>query len=283
MKILFICDGNTCRSPLAEHIMKKKAEEKGVSVICESAGLSALSGDEVSHDCLNTGKKLGVDLSAHRSRPFNLYMTDEYDLFVVMSISQKNALSAHIPEDKIQILSGGIPDPYGSKVDLETCAEEIVKGIDALLDTLTKVKIRPMEKRDVEGVEEVEKECFSVPWTKEGIESELSNDTARFFVAEQTGEVAGYLGMHIVLDECYIANIGVKEKFRRKGIANQLLEFGEAKAKEENCAFISLEVRVSNEKAIALYSKRGYNEIGIRKNFYSEPTENALIMTKDFQ
>jgi ribosomal-protein-alanine N-acetyltransferase len=96
------------------------------------------------------------------------------------------------------------------------------------------------------------------------------------------GEVAGYLGTHIVLDECYIANIAVREKFRRKGIADMLLSVGEKNATDKNCAFISLEVRVSNEKAIALYKKRGYNEVGERKNFYSDPTENALIMTKNF-
>ena len=130
---------------------------------------------------------------------------------------------------------------------------------------------------------ELEKQCFSTPWTRDGILSELTNETARFFVAEFMGETAGYLGMHIVLDECYIANIAVKEKFRRMGIGNALLKKGEERAKEENCAFISLEVRVSNEKAIALYRKRGYNEMGERKNFYSDPVENALIMTKDFQ
>ncbi len=144
------------------------------------------------------------------------------------------------------------------------------------------LKICPMDISHIDAIEDIEKECFSTPWTREGIESELSNENARFFVAEYMSEVAGYLGMHIVLDECYIANIAVRERFRRKGIANELLSVGEEKAKEENCAFISLEVRVSNEKAIALYRKRGYNEMGERKNFYSDPTENALIMTKNF-
>ena len=145
------------------------------------------------------------------------------------------------------------------------------------------IKICPMNSSHIDGIETIEKECFSSPWTREGIESELSNETASFFVAEYMGEIAGYLGTHIVLDECYIANIAVREKFRRKGIADMLLSVGEKNATDKNCAFISLEVRVSNEKAIALYKKRGYNEMGERKNFYSSPTENALIMTKDFQ
>lgn len=283
MKILFLCTGNTCRSPLAEGIFKKKAEEKGLDITASSAGLAAFSSDEVSEGSVQAAKKLGVDISSHRSRPFNLYMTEEFDLFVVMSFRHKEALLPYIPEKKVHVLYGGIPDPYGGNQEVyDECAAKIAEGINELIATISKIKIHPMTKADTDGIEEIEKESFSVPWTREGIESELHNETARFFVAEYMGKTAGYLGMHIVLDECYIANIAVKENFRRKGIGNELLKHGEEKAKEENCSFISLEVRVSNEKAIALYKKRGYNVVGERKNFYSEPTENALIMTKKF-
>lgn len=284
MKILFLCTGNTCRSPLAEGIMNKKAKEMNLPITAESAGLAAFDGDEASFGSVLAAKAMGIDISAHRSRPFSLYMKEEYDIFVVMTESHKVALKDFIPEEKIRVLCGGVPDPYGGneEVYLE-CAEKISEGIDELLNELCTIEIHSMTENDVDGIEEIEKECFSTPWTRDGILSELTNETARFFVAEFMGETAGYLGMHIVLDECYIANIAVKEKFRRMGIGNALLIKGEERAKEENCAFISLEVRVSNEKAIALYRKRGYNEMGERKNFYSDPVENALIMTKDFQ
>ncbi len=264
--------------------MNRKADERKLPITAESAGLAAFPGDEASGGSIYAAKKMDIDLSSHRSRPFSCYMAEEYDLFAVMSESHKSVLLPYIPAEKIVILGGGIPDPYGGseEVYLE-CAERISEGIDRLLNELSVIHIRSMAENDVDGIEGIEKECFSTPWTREGIESELSNETARFFVADFMGEVAGYLGMHIVLDECYIANIAVKEKFRRMGIGNALLIKGEERAKEENCAFISLEVRVSNEKAIALYRKRGYNEMGARKNFYSSPTENALIMTKDFQ
>ena len=88
--------------------------------------------------------------------------------------------------------------------------------------------------------------------------------------------------MHTVLDECYIANIAVKNKFRRRGIGEAILDSAEKEALSNNCSFISLEVRVSNAPAISLYEKRGYISQGQRKNFYSNPTENALIMTKTF-
>ena len=284
MKILFLCTGNTCRSPLAEGIMNKRAKEMNLPVTAESAGLAAFSGDEASSGSILAAKTMGIDISAHRSRPFSLYMKEEYDLFVVMTESHKAALLPYISEEKIIVLGGGIPDPYGGNEETYLdCAEKISEGVGELLNELCTIEIHPMTENDVDGIEKIEKECFSTPWTRDGILSELTNETARFFVAEFMGETAGYLGMHIVLDECYIANIAVKEKFRRMGIGNALLKKGEERAKEENCAFISLEVRVSNEKAIALYRKRGYNEMGERKNFYSSPTENALIMTKDFQ
>lgn len=283
MKILFLCTGNTCRSPLAQGLMRKKADERKLSIEAHSAGLAAMVGDSVSEGSVLAAKKHGVDISSHRSRPFSEYMADEYDLFVVMTVFHQQVLSSFVPKEKIHILSGGVPDPYGGGNEIyEQCADVINQGLDRLLDELCKVRIHPMNENDIEDIEKIEKQCFSVPWTREGIASELKNETARFFVAEYFGETAGYLGMHIVLDECYIANIAVKESFRRKGIANELLKTGEETAIKENCTFISLEVRLSNEKAIALYKKRGYNEVGERKNFYSEPTENALIMTKTF-
>lgn len=282
MKILFLCDGNICRSPVAEAVMNKKAFEQGLDIVSESAGLQAFSGDEANEYSVKAAGRLGVDISGHRSRKFSPYMAEEYDLFVVMTSEQKKSLREFIAEEQIYILSDGIADPYGKNEEAYCeCAEKISEGIDRLITELS-LKISPMVHSHIDGVALIEKECFSTPWTKDGIESELSNENARFFVAEYMGEVAGYLGMHIVLDECYIANVAVREKFRRKGIADKLLSVGEEKAKEESCAFISLEVRVSNEKAIALYKKRGYNEVGIRKNFYSDPTENALIMTKNF-
>ncbi len=283
MKILFLCTGNTCRSPLCEVMMNKIIKEKNLPFECESAGLAAYSGDEASEGSKLEAKKRGLDLSAHRSRSLSSYMIDKTDLFVVMNISHKMALEKYVPEEKIRILRGGIFDPYGGNEDVyEKCANEIEKGLNELVAELLKISVYQMNEADIDAVEEIEKECFSSPWTRKGIESELENENARFFTAEYMGERAGYLGMHIVLDECYIANIAVREKFRRKGIGNELLKVAEETAKSENCCFISLEVRVGNEKAIALYKKRGYNEVGQRKNFYTDPIENALIMTKNF-
>lgn len=142
--------------------------------------------------------------------------------------------------------------------------------------------IRKMTAQDINAVAEIEKECFSSPWTEEGLISELTNSQAEFFVLESDGTVAAYMGMHIVLDECYIANVAVSPAFRRRGLGKKLVENALTVAREKNCSFITLEVRVSNSPAIGLYTDCGFEKIGERKNFYSVPTENALIMTRYF-
>lgn len=142
--------------------------------------------------------------------------------------------------------------------------------------------LRKMQSEDIPLVAKLEKECFSSPWTEDGLSAETENPSAEFFVLEAESTLAAYMGMHIVLDECYITNVAVKKDFRKRGFGKALVENALTVAKEKGCAFISLEVRVSNLPAIALYEKCGFERVGERKNFYTAPTENALIMTKYF-
>ena len=142
--------------------------------------------------------------------------------------------------------------------------------------------IRKLAPADVSAVAEIEKECFSSPWTEQGLLAETENPSAQFFVLEKDKKIAAYMGMHIILDECYIANVAVKGEFRKAGYGQRLVENAIKVSEEKNCAFISLEVRKSNLPAISLYEKCGFESQGERKDFYSAPTENALIMTKYF-
>ena len=282
MKILFICSGNTCRSPMAEALMKNRCKDSD-DITVSSCGLYAFSGDSASYGSIEAMKTYGIDISSHRSRAFSGYMIDEYDIFAVMTNEHKMALSQVVPEEKIIVLGGGISDPYGMDADayIET-AKQIDSALDGIVAMYKKTQIVPMNEDHLKAIAEIESECFSDPWSEDALRSELSNEGACFLTAIVNGEVAGYMGMHMVLDECYIANVAVKPTFRRQGIAESLLYTAEKTAKDNNCSFISLEVRVSNTPAISLYKKRGYISQGERKNFYSHPTENALIMTKTF-
>ena len=141
----------------------------------------------------------------------------------------------------------------------------------------------PMDRSHLSGVADLEKLCFTTPWNEAMLEEELYNDTASFIVAQRAdGEVLGYAGLHVILDEGYIDNVAVRPEYRRQGVADRLLDvfcrFGQARL-----AFLTLEVRPSNTAAVALYEKHGFREAGRRKNYYENPTEDALLLTKEFK
>lgn len=144
------------------------------------------------------------------------------------------------------------------------------------------MKIEKMTKEHLEAVYIIETECFSHPWSKQSIENELNNDTSLFWVATENNDVIGYIGMSIVIDEGYIFNVAVSKNSRKKGVATALINELVTYGKKNNFSFITLEVRESNEPARSLYSKFGFIKVGKRKDYYSDPKENAVLMTKYF-
>ncbi len=144
------------------------------------------------------------------------------------------------------------------------------------------IQIVPMAAQHLKTLAEIERQCFHAPWSAESLGEELGNQDHLFLVAEENGTALGYVGCQTVLDEGYITNVAVSPKARRRGIARMLLNQLSARAKEKGLAFITLEVRQSNAAAIALYEGQGYCEVGGRKGFYSNPKEDAVLMTKYF-
>ncbi len=142
-------------------------------------------------------------------------------------------------------------------------------------------KIKLMSERHLEEVARLGKICFSVPWSKTSLKEEINNENASFLVAVDKNEkVFGYTGFTFVLDEGYITNIAVFPQYRGNGVAKKLLEALVKFAQDKKLKFISLEVRKSNVSAVSLYKKLNFLSVGLRKNFYSYPKEDAIIMTR---
>ncbi len=134
-----------------------------------------------------------------------------------------------------------------------------------------------MEERHLPALAQIEKQCFHAPWNEDMLWEELGKGI--FLVAEQDGETVGYVGCQTVLDEGYITNVAVSPESRRQGVGKALIAALIERAEVCGLAFVTLEVRVSNAAAIALYSGAGFERVGTRKNFYSAPSEDALLMT----
>lgn len=138
MNILFVCTGNTCRSPMAEGIFRKIVSDKGIENIeCSSAGLFAMTGDEVSKNSVEACERFGVDISFHRARRITSYILDETDKFVCMTKDHAASLSLYVPSEKIVVLSDGIADPYGGSIETYMmCANSIRTALNEQFDEI---------------------------------------------------------------------------------------------------------------------------------------------------
>lgn len=146
--------------------------------------------------------------------------------------------------------------------------------------------LNSLNDRYVKEIAKIEKECFSHAWSEQSIAEEMvSENTVLFAAVDENADdaVMGYIGLHCILDEGYMDNLAVSGKYRHRGVASELLHAADVLAEEKNLSFITLEVRQSNTLAVNLYEKTGYREAGKRKNFYREPTEDAILMTKIYK
>lgn len=142
------------------------------------------------------------------------------------------------------------------------------------------IEIVRMKESHVAAVAELEKQNFSEPWPEIAVRSELTNKLSLWLVAMDGETVVGYVGSQTVLQEADMMNIAVADTHRRQGIARLLVE-------ELICQLdayqLTLEVRASNAPAIALYEKLGFQQVGLRKNYYHKPKEDALILRKEWK
>ena len=140
--------------------------------------------------------------------------------------------------------------------------------------------IRKMLPEDVKRVVEIEEQCFSMPWSEKSFLDSIVREDTIFLVAESLLQkrILGYIGMYIAFEEGEVTNVAVSPEYRKQGVGNELVTAIQAIGREHDLERIILEVRVSNTNAISLYKRNGFTELGIRKNFYEKPTEDAYIM-----
>ena len=140
-----------------------------------------------------------------------------------------------------------------------------------------------MNETHIEPIAEIEKLCFSDPWSVNSIGSELKNPLSLWLVAQDGDRVAGYVGSQTVLGEADMMNVAVLPEYRRCGIGRELVTKLVEALKEKGNYCLTLEVRVSNEPAIRMYEALGFTKIGQRPNYYAKPREDALILRKEWQ
>ena len=146
------------------------------------------------------------------------------------------------------------------------------------------MEIIKMNENHVAQVAELEKICFgSDAWSEKSVASELTNVLALWLVALDGDRVAGYVGSQTVCGETDMMNVAVHPDFRRQGIGEKLVEQLVAELKAIGSHALMLEVRASNAPAIGLYEKMGFQQVGLRKNYYRDPKEDALILRKEWE
>ncbi len=265
---------------MAEGYLKSK-NIKDLTVL--SRGIYA-DGSPVCENAYLVMEESGIDIKEHISE--NISQKDfDAELFITMSSSHKQVLlSLGIPSEKIITFPEEIPDPYGMGITFyRYTRDKIFSETDRLLfgGLILPFEINSALKEDIKEIAKLEKECFSCPWSENALLESMSAGT-KFFVCKINGKTVGYAGISCVAGEGYITNIAVNRNYRSCGIGTLLVNRLLSLAREESLEFLTLEVRESNTIAQNLYKKFKFKTEGRRKNFYSFPNEDALIMTRRF-
>ncbi|MEW5744617.1 MAG: ribosomal protein S18-alanine N-acetyltransferase [Nitrospirota bacterium] len=145
------------------------------------------------------------------------------------------------------------------------------------------IRIREMSPDDIPEIMRIELEAFTTPWTETSFKTELYSRFSLTRVAVLDGAIIGYICVRQIADECHLMDLAVHPGHRQQGVATLLLEDILQDISASECRFLYLEVRMSNQAAKRLYEKFGFRVVGIRKNYYINPSENALVMMRELK
>lgn len=279
MGILFLCTGNTCRSPMAAGLFALRHAELAAS----SAGLAALPGSPAEPNAVAAAAELGADLTAHRARQATPELLVQADAVVCLGASHARRVAPLVPREKLRVLAGGIADPYGGGLEIyRACARQIDEALPSLLpDFLCQAEIIPAQPSHLPALAELERQCFSPPASEARLREKLALDHNHTLVAMYGGALAGFLGVDEIAGEAFVDDLAVFPQYRRRGVASALLARAETEAILRGCEKIHLECRAGNAAALALYAARGYQRVGLRKSFYEHPKEDAILLTME--
>lgn len=146
---------------------------------------------------------------------------------------------------------------------------------------MTSTIVRRMTTLDIDGVLAVEQQSFTTPWSREGFVNEMSNELSYYLVMVEAGNIIGYAGMWLIVDEAHVTNVAILPEYRGRKLGEKLMATLLEHAKVRGATRMTLEVRASNEVAQGLYSKFGFTSQGRRRNYYTDTKEDALIMWRE--
>ena len=281
--ILFVCEANTCRSPMAAALINRFRHP---SIQAISAGSTAFWNDgilPVACDVLTfaaTTPNANNDYRNHLSHPLQPKDFENADLIVCLSDTVWNEISQTFgTKENIVLLD--IPGPSGQEMSqLLSYLSHLRPKTDQLFRTYCNEEdgIFPMIQEDLRDVLAIENSSFSIPWSQASFESALRNPTTHPIVYRQNGQIVGYAVSSLIYETAELYNIAVSPLHRKIGIGAKLLEFVIQNCSENGAETLFLEVRRSNSSARKLYESFGFVYDSVRKNYYKEPVEDALLM-----
>lgn len=286
--ILFVDDDDSALAPAAKAFFEMYGAERCPDIPCESAGIFS-PGETLQPDCRKAAEALGASFGGHECKELTDELFEKYEVIMCMTLAQVDELLERYPGSERKVICADETDILRPRLKIGW--KKAVERIHAVInDETEQLRLPPEEavsivalcadapENYIDSILSIEESCFPDPWSREMLKSYLSKDSSYFFAAVRGGELLGYIGSQLVLDELEIFNVAVDEGCRRQHLGEKLVERLAEEARSLGAQRITLEVRASNSPAISLYGKQGFVEVGRRKNYYQKPREDAVLM-----